>query len=308
MKKKVLVLAVISTLSLSACGSTQAQGTSDISTGSSVAAQSEEMVESYSDESVKTQSNQENVNSESTEEQDTIVTADSSDTASSGSSAAGNSASDLPEVTDGSISFRSIPWYSTKSQVEKKLFAEGASEGGFMSNSHDIYRMDATDFQNVTIGSNRVDGGGYMGWYSGISVAGYAVEDTYACYMYPINEDGTLNTNDDDAQLYFGWYTFDSNTYQDLRGIYDDLNAKVSSLYGAGEEAPGDYYTTITWKDAQQNQIRLLINKDENYVTLGYMAADADARLDQVAAALDNAQAAQESQNRQDNANNTSGL
>jgi hypothetical protein len=96
--------------------------------------------------------------------------------------------------------------------------------------------------------------------------------------------------------------------FSDYRAIYDDLTKKLESLYGEGELYSDKYRTTITWIDSESNQIRLLINADEDYVTLGYMAADADARLDKMQEALDAEIAASEAADREANADNVNGL
>lgn len=212
------------------------------------------------------------------------------------------------EADEGKITFKGIPWYTTKAEVEKELFKDGAASHGILGNPNEIYRMGATDYSNVTMGTDRVDDGGYRGWYSGISVAGYDVEDTYACYVYPINDDGTINESEDEAELYFGWYKFEKEKYEGLKELYDDLNTKLVSLYGEAQENATEYFTTLTWKDSEENQIRLLINSKETYVTLGYMAADADVRLDEAQEAVAKTKALEEENAREANKSNTSGL
>ena len=95
-------------------------------------------------------------------------------------------------IDESIILFRDIPWYSTKSEVEKILFDDGASIHGWMTGENDIYRMSGTDYSNVTMGDDRVDNGGYRGWYANISVAGYDVDNTYVCYMYPTDDAGNI--------------------------------------------------------------------------------------------------------------------
>lgn len=212
------------------------------------------------------------------------------------------------ETDTKSITFRDIPWYSTKTETESILFADGAKESGWMSSPNNIYRMSGINFRSSTSGSDRVDGGGYMGWYSGVSVAGYDVADTYVCYIYPFDENGNIIRSDDDAQLYFGWYSFGPNDCSDHRAIYDDLVTKLTSLYSNGTSETDDYRSSVTWYDNQNNQIHILINSDEDYVALGYITADADARLDEMQAALDAEAAANEAAEREANKKNVSGL
>lgn len=213
----------------------------------------------------------------------------------------------LYEGVENLFSFRGCKWYGTKADTEQSLFGEGASTHGVLSNENNIYRMDATNYANVTMGDDRVDGGGVRAWYGDVSVAGYNVEDTYACYLYPVVE-GQVVHDDEQAEFYFGWYTFESADYSDHEGIYNDLAAKLVSLYGDGRVENGKYNSTTTWKDVQGNQIRLLINEDKNYVTLGYMAYDAEGRLNALAEALENEAKQEEARSREENASNTSGL
>lgn len=217
----------------------------------------------------------------------------------------------VDSIEKNEISFRGIPWWLTKIETEKILTDSGAQiESAAFENN--ILRMGGIDFINTTSGSDRVDGGGIVSRYSGIEVAGYKPSDTYACYIYEMGENGSINKSKEDALFYFGWYTFDSNDYVDGEGVYNDLSQKLTTLYGSGEaNDESDYFTTITWHDSSNNQIRLLLggkNKDYKYVTLGYMAADADSKLDSMQAALDAEAMNQEAQQREENKNNTSGL
>lgn len=208
---------------------------------------------------------------------------------------------------DKAITFRGIEWYTTKQETEEKLFAEGAYSHGWLGSPNNIYKLSATDYENITMGSDRVDGGGFRGWYANVSVAGYDVEDTYACYLYPI-KDGKIVHDDDLAELYFGWYSFGTGDYADHEGIFNDLNAKLSNLYGKGKRNNSKYNSTITWTDKKNNKIRLFINDDKDYVTLGYIAGDAEKRLNAMSKALQKEEKEKEREERQKNSNNNNGL
>lgn len=218
-----------------------------------------------------------------------------------------SSTSSTSNSTNTIILFRNHKWYEKKTDFEQALFGEGAKSAGWLSSSNNIYRMSATDYANVTMGSDRVDGGGYRGWYSGIDVAGYTPSDIYACFIYPI-KNGTIIHDEEQAEFYFGWYSFDSNDFADHQGIYNDLSQKLSKLYGKGKTNVGKYNTTTTWQDKEGNQIRLFINNDKDYVTLGYMAHDADKKLDAMKTALTKEAKAIEETNRNNNKNNNNGL
>lgn len=217
----------------------------------------------------------------------------------------------LDAVNQTDFSFRDIPWWSSKTDAEKLLVGEGAEiqQAAFQDN---ILRMSGIDYISTTGGKDRVDGGGIVARYSGLKVAGYTPSDTQACYIYTLNSDGSINKDTDSAQFYFGWYTFDSYDYADGEGIYNDLAQKLQSLYGDGtSNTDDDYFSTITWVDDSNNQIRLLLggkSKDYKYVTLGYMAAGADEKLDEMQTAVDAENVANEASEREKNKEDVSGL
>lgn len=209
------------------------------------------------------------------------------------------------------FTFRDIQWWDTKTDAEKQLVAEGAEiqTAAFEDN---ILRMSGIDYANSTGAKDRVEGGGTVVRYSGLKVAGYTPSETEACYIYTLNDDGSINKDKDSAQFYFGWYTFESYDYADGEGVYNDLLQKLQSLYGDGAiNSDDDYFTTSTWTDADNNQIRLLLggkNKDYKYVTLGYIAAGADEKLDEMQAAVDAENIASEAADREKNKKDVSGL
>lgn len=208
--------------------------------------------------------------------------------------------------------FRDIPWYSTKTDVEQ-IFEDDGMTIGTNSWENQVRRMSAIDFLNTMSGSDYVDGGGYVGRYTGVTVAGYEVSEMGASYIYTIDDSGNINKSDDDALFYFGWYEFDANDYVDGDGVYNDLAEKLVSIYGEGVvDEESKYHTTITWCDESGNQIRLLLGGKDwdtgHYVTLGYIAAGADERLDEIQGALDAEKAAEEAAERESNKDDLSGL
>lgn len=214
---------------------------------------------------------------------------------------------------ENTFTFRNIPWNSTKTEAEQLLVSDGAQiqQAAFKDN---ILRLSGINFLNTTSGSDRVDGGGIVGRYTGLKVAGYDISEAGACYIYNLNEDGTIDRNEEDAQFYFGWYAFDSNDYADAPGVYTDLSSKLTSLYGAGaEDTESDYFDTTTWNDNEGNVIRLLLggkamDEGRQYVSLGYITYDADERLDEMKEALYLEEKALEQEEREKNASNTDGL
>ena len=203
---------------------------------------------------------------------------------------------------EGEILFRGVPWYSTRVQTEAIIGYTSKTKG-----PNDLYRITAIDYNNVTMGNERVDDyGGCMANYSNVTIAGLAPSSTYICYIYPI-VDGKIIADDSLAQIYFGYYKFTSN-FSDHEAIYSELQRKLNITYGTGVETIGRYNTTTKWTDVNGNYIQLLINSSGDYVSLGYIAADADERLDEMQNAIDNQLAEQEHIEMQKQENNFGGL
>lgn len=210
----------------------------------------------------------------------------------------------LEASSNGGITFRGIPWYSTKSEVDSHLQKDGIKVGS--GSDEDIYRMAAVNYANVTVGKDRVDGGGVRAYYSGASVAGYDNVRLYACYMWPI-ENEAIVASQDEALFYLAWYAF--KDYGDYDALYVDLKSKIDGMYGSGVESSDKYHTWAYWYDqAEGNMIRLQVDTERTYATLAYMAGDADQRLDEVEVALTKMLAAEEEALRKQNSTNTSGL
>lgn len=217
----------------------------------------------------------------------------------------------LAGETSKDISFRNIPWYSSKAEAENILEDEGASS---RDDAWEDYarRLSGIEFLSTMSGSDYINGGGIARNYSGLSVGGYDPSEIGACYIYGINEDGSLNRDADAAEFYFGWYAFDSRDYVDGVAVYDDFYQKLTSVYGDGlSNDESKYFTTTDWVDSNGNQIRLLLggkSSEKYYVSIGYIAADADSKLDSVQEALDAEAAAAEAAEREANKENVDGL
>lgn len=201
------------------------------------------------------------------------------------------------------ITFRGIPWFSTVEATEKAIGQ--VSEYKYAS---DLRRLGYIDYSNVTTGADRVDGDlGCNVSYAGLSVAGYQPSSSIACYIFPI-VDGQIVRDIQSAQIYMGYYTFESEDYGDLSIVYDDLARKLEQLYGKGNESSTEYYTNTVWQDDTGNVIRLRKDNDASYLTLAYVASTADSRLDDMAVAYVDEKTREEDAIRNENVNNTDGL
>ena len=201
------------------------------------------------------------------------------------------------------ILFRGVPWYSTRAETEAIIGYTSSTKG-----PNDLYRMSGIDYDSVTSGKDRVDDyGGCMASYSKVSVAGLTPSKTCICYLYPI-VNGEIIEDDSLAQIYFGYYKFSSGDFGDHQAIYDEFQRKLNTAYGIGTETSDKYHTTTKWTDAKGNYIQLLINDKHSYVALGYMAADADQRLDEMQTAINNRMADKDRMTMQEQENNYDGL
>lgn len=205
---------------------------------------------------------------------------------------------------NGLFLFRSVPWYSTREETEKIIGYKSNTKGP----SSEIYRIEKMDYPYSVSGPLCIKGnGGVFAYYSGVDVAGLIPSETYITYIYPI-VDGTIIHEDKLSQIYMAHYKFKKEDFGDHEGIYQDFQRKLNNTYGEGIESTNGYSTWTLWTDREGNIIRLYINKDKNYVSLGYMAGDADERLDEMIIAMDNEKANEDKMNMEINEDNYNGL
>ena len=209
---------------------------------------------------------------------------------------------------DGLFTFRGIPWWSTEEEVEKILYPDGASSDLIKYSDEDCYRLEGITSPSVIMGDEHIKGVGVKIRCKDLKVAGYTPTFMYADFIYPLSEDGLILRDARKAEFYFGWYTFESKDYTDIASLYIDLQGKLIGLYGEASEAEDKYHVRAVWNDPDGNTIQLLRNTDSTYITLGYIAHDADQRLDEMQAALDAENIAAEAAQREANAGDSSGL
>ena len=205
---------------------------------------------------------------------------------------------------DGIFMFRNIPWYSTRDEVTKTLeISANSKELG------NVYRLGYINYSNTYSGSDYIEGklGCYLSSRS-LSVAGYKPSGTYLRFMVPV-VDGEIIRDASVAQFYMGYYTFDGDDFGDLSLVYNDLESKLNALYGKGYFNLGDYPTNTIWKDTEGNMIRLQIHTQrKDWLTLAYLSADADERIDALAQAYVEEKTREEDLLRLENTNNVDGL
>ncbi len=181
------------------------------------------------------------------------------------------------------ITFRDVPWGSTRVEAEAILGPASGSRAFVYSGFVTIY----------------TDGRGLSTYYNGGSVAGYAVPQITLDYVYPVL-DGKILRDDSLAVICSGRYVIED--VGDIHAVMDDLTAKLSTLYGS-------YTQSIhgrLWTDIKGNTITL--QGGDTSVYLLYYPSYRDALLEAAAQAIAAERAEQEELLRIQNQNNTDGL
>lgn len=210
-------------------------------------------------------------------------------------------AQQLTADADG-ISFRGIPWFSTLEYTESQLGTIPTYQ-----NRGEVYRKGYIYSYGGHNKSDVIEGDTGCRHHYSLKVAGYQPTSSRACYIFPI-VDGRIIRDPSLAQLYMGYYTFDGDSFGDLSKVYDDLSGKLNALYGEGVGAQYAYYLETTWRDEAGNYTVLYFHTGASYMVLAYIAAEAEQRLDEMAAAYLNEKTLEDDILRNKNLNNTDGL
>lgn len=181
------------------------------------------------------------------------------------------------------ITFRGVPWGSTRLEAEAILGPASGSRSFVYSGFITIY----------------TDGRGLSEYYTGGSVAGYAVPEFTVDYVYPVL-DGRLLRDNNLAVICAGRYVIED--VGDVHAVMEDLTAKLSSLYGSFTQSVHGR----RWTDAQGNTITL--DAGDTSVYLLYYPSCRDDLLNAAEQAIADERAAQEELLRIQNQNNTDGL
>ena len=186
------------------------------------------------------------------------------------------------QPADG-ITFRGVPWGSTRLEAEAILGPTSGSRSFVYSGFITIY----------------TDGRGLSTYYTGGSVAGYAVPEITVDYVYPVL-DGRLLRDNNLAVICAGRYVI--KDVGDVHAVMEDLTAKLSSLYGSFTQS----IHGRRWTDVRGNTITL--DAGDTSVYLLYYPACRDDLLNAAEQAIADERAAQEELLRIQNQNNTDGL
>ncbi len=210
------------------------------------------------------------------------------------------------------ITFRGFDWLSSRADVEGALAADHIEDNTIMSNRNAIewpegsYDWAGNDHSEIS----RIENGGWHAMYSGMTTGGYAPSYSYAYQLYPVLANGSLQTSEGDEQLYLGIYEYDQYDFEDLDAVFNDLTAKLSSLYGECSANNDKNFNRNIWTDADGNKAVLISYLSEKYpyVKLAYESGQANDLLGSLQDALDKINESSQESERLANASNTDGL
>ena len=174
------------------------------------------------------------------------------------------------------ILFRGIPWDSSMSDVKRALNVDY-----FFTRDDVIIRRwenieETVDYKHMSDYPS-----GWIGLYygfgeTGLKVAGYNVASMQVNCIYGMKDDTTVDRGIDNSRLCSAYYVFEVINYETS---YDDLKAKLTSLYGEGVESEdfgsgyyasangnGEYnYTckTTTWIGENDTAVKLYLSFDD---------------------------------------------
>jgi len=222
----------------------------------------------------------------------------------------------VPTALADELLFRSIPWGTSISDVDKSLDLDYF----FIHEEQNMRRWGSIeqqfDFEHI----NDYPAGwyGYSLGIEDLKVAGYNALPTIYC-AYGLTDDGVILREAEDSIFYAGGYAF---AVIDHEATYYDLKNKLESLYGIGEETVNEgksYYAsvngngeyayktyTVVWRGDNETEIKLYcmlseLNDpllDENNVVLWYGKANMDAYLDELQTVIHQEKLQNEEKNR----------
>lgn len=210
-------------------------------------------------------------------------------------------------IMNQDIIFRNIWWGDIRFALQQQLIAEGMPwfpAEDIPNDNSKIYPV-----MGIIIGSTALDAEKNTDdYYDGIGVKSTIINDDYPdvagyktsavnyYYVYGVNN-GELVTDLQQAQdkFYAGQYVFDN--LDDINAMFDNLNGKLTELYGEADETKEPVETPaedkhVFWYGANESGVALSIKcADENgaelnQITITYFWLGADALLEEAHNAL----------------------
>lgn len=165
--------------------------------------------------------------------------------------------SSIAEQNDTSILFRGVEWGSTFEE-----FKTGLPEGVKMSDlrTNEYWNTMESNMFTGNGHSTKGDLGAYAYAFSNtldeVKVAGYAISDLYAYFIYRTDDNGLLVRDDAHTALIYAYYEIEP---KDPDAVYSDLLEKLSSVYGniteTNKEDKSTYSEQNIWRGADGTMV-----------------------------------------------------
>ncbi len=99
-------------------------------------------------------------------------------------------------------------------------------------------------------------------------------------YFVRRTDDGEVSANDAEAVFYAGSYSFDAFSGNDIDAIIDDLEKKLTVLYGVPEKQKSNGGNALVWYGADDTAISLW-SYEHSYARLSYVWLGAEALIEE---------------------------
>lgn len=136
------------------------------------------------------------------------------------------------------------------------------------------------------------------------TVAGYPTDDVDYYFARPVNDDGTLNFEDEESVLYGGAYEFVTVNAKEMSA---DLLSKLTALYGEPDEVrestgwTGATLTYYHWTGANDTELGMKVkdmststDTDDSEIRIGYAWSMGDSLLTEANSAMEQLKLAEE--------------
>lgn len=190
----------------------------------------------------------------------------------------------LADVYPEQILFRDVPWGASYTDADEILSSGGVSIRTIDSKK---YWYGVKEQMRTSLGDYICKG--EIGFYaypystSGIKIAGYNITDLTTYFVYVPGENGVLIKDTEHSTLVYARYILEPTN---IEGVYADLLAKLTSIYGDvdGHEKWGstiDYEQNL-WYGAEGTMVSLVkqvYSSGSRYIYIDYGYSGADDRI-----------------------------
>lgn len=154
------------------------------------------------------------------------------------------------DVYEKPILFRNIEWGSSLNTALKEI-PNGVKMRDFDEREY-WYPVSDFIYDGNGYGTQlKANLGGYVYARSssmeGVKVAGYDVKNIYMYFLYEVGEDGLLKKDTDNTSFVYAYYLIEP---KDSEAVFNDLTAKLTSIYGDVDITKSDSSIISYWQNA----------------------------------------------------------